>query len=158
MNHMTYASLKLKNSQQQKGQTIHDFTSYLNELDDDLLKMTHEEWRAWELLNSLQFEIQHEIMRKNKTITSWEQVITAEQWQEELTWQQNRSHELTSYTPANNKWFTSERHVTTYVKNYKSLTNSVNQFSSSIFTNHSSFNVSRNHFSSYKNKNKKSAS
>ena len=80
VNHMTYASLKLKNSQQWKGQTIHDFTSYLNELDDDLSEMTHEEWRAWELLNDLQFEIWCKIMRENKTITSWEQVITAGQW------------------------------------------------------------------------------
>ena len=45
-----------------------------------------------------------------------------------------------------------------YVKDYKGLTNSVNQFSSSTSTNHSSFNVSRNHSSSYKNKDKKSAS
>ena len=79
-NHMTYASLKLKNSQQRKEQTIHNFASYLNELNDDLSEMTHEEWRAWELLNDLQFEIQCEIMRENKTIMSWEQVITAEQW------------------------------------------------------------------------------
>ena len=97
-------------------------------------------------------------MRENKTIMSWEQVITAEQWQEELTWQQNRSHEPASYTPVNNKWFTSKRHVTTYIKNYKDLTNSVNWFLSSIFTNYLSFNVFRNHFSSYKNKNKKPAS
>ena len=45
-----------------------------------------------------------------------------------------------------------------YVKDYKGLTNSVNQFLSSIFTNYSSFNVSRNYSSSYKNKNKKPAS
>ena len=43
VNHMAYASLKLKNSQQCKEQTIHDFTSYLNELNDDLSEMTHKE-------------------------------------------------------------------------------------------------------------------
>ena len=117
--------------------------------------MTHEEWRAWELLNSLQFEIQCKIMRKNKTIMSQEQVITTEQQQEELAQQQNRSHEPASYTPVNNKWFTSKRCVITYVKNYKSLTNSANQFLSSTSTNHLSFNVSKNHSSLYKNKNKK---
>ena len=58
----------------------------------------------------------------------------------------------------NIKQFLSERHVTTYVKNYKGLTNSVNQSLSIIFTNHSSSNVFINHFLSYKNKNKKSAS
>ena len=45
-----------------------------------------------------------------------------------------------------------------YIKDYKGLTNSVNQFLSSISTNCSSFNVSRNCSSSYKNKNKKPAS
>ena len=157
-NCMTYVSLKLKNSQQQKEQTICDFASYLNKLNNDLLKMTCEEWRAWELLNSLQFEIWCEIIRENKTIMSQEQVITAEQWQEELTQQQNRSHEPASYMPVNIKWFTSERHVTTYIKNYKGLTNSANQSSSIISTNHLSFNVFINHSLSYKNKNKKSAS
>ena len=43
VNHMTYASLKLKNSQYHKEQTIHNFTSYLNELENDLLEMTHDE-------------------------------------------------------------------------------------------------------------------
>ena len=70
VNHIAYASLKLKNSQQHKEQTVCDFTSYLNKLDDDLSEITHEEWRVWELLNSLQFEIQCEIMRENKTIMS----------------------------------------------------------------------------------------
>ena len=43
VNCITYTSLKLKNSQQHKEQTIHNFTSYLNELDDDLSEMTHKE-------------------------------------------------------------------------------------------------------------------
>ena len=157
-NRMAYASLKLKNSQQRKGQTIRDFASYLDELDDDLPEMTREERRAWELLNGLQFEIRREIMRENKAITSREQVITAGQRQEELARQQNRSHEPASYAPANNKRFTSERRATTYVKDYKGPTNSANRSSSSTSTNRPSSNVSRNRSSSYKNKDKKPAS
>ena len=60
-----------------------------------------------------------------------------------------------SHTPVNMKQFISERCVTTYIKNYKSLTNSVNQSSLIISTNHLSFNVSINCSSSYKIKNKK---
>ena len=46
VNCIIYTSLKLKNSQQYKEQTIHNFTSYLNELNDDLSEMTHEEQRV----------------------------------------------------------------------------------------------------------------
>ena len=40
---MTYTTLKLKNSQQQKKQTIYNFASYLDELNDNLSKMTYKE-------------------------------------------------------------------------------------------------------------------
>ena len=40
---MTYTSLKLKNNQQHKEQTICDFTSYLDELNNDLSEITHKE-------------------------------------------------------------------------------------------------------------------
>ena len=46
VNHMTYTSLKLKNSQQHKEQTICDFASYLNKLNNNLLKMTYKESRV----------------------------------------------------------------------------------------------------------------
>ena len=52
-NCLVYTTLRLKDSKQQKEQTVCDFANYIEELENNILKMTSEEWKAWDLLNDL---------------------------------------------------------------------------------------------------------
>ena len=126
-NYLVYATLRLKDSKQLKEQTVHNFTNYIKELEDDMPEMTSEEQKAWGLLNGLLPDIWHEIMQKNKTIMSWEQVIAVGQCQEKLTCQQSKSDEVTSSAPMKHRWFISEKHVIMNVKTQKDNSSSANQ-------------------------------
>lgn len=90
-NRMAYASLRLKDVKQRKGQSVREFTSYIEGLERDIPEWTERERKAWFLLNSLQPDLRKEVMKENKVITSREQVVSAAQRHEELAKQQTPS-------------------------------------------------------------------
>jgi hypothetical protein len=108
-NALAYASLRLKEARQKKGQSIRDFVNYIEQLERDIPEQTKQERSAWSLLNSLHPEIRREVMRENKEITSRDQVIAAAQRQEELAEQQSkkepRPEEKTKETSTSSRRF-----------------------------------------------------
>jgi hypothetical protein len=58
---------------------MRDFANFLNELEEDIPEMSHEEQRAWLLLNGLRREVRSGVLREEREIRSQEQVITAAQ-------------------------------------------------------------------------------
>jgi hypothetical protein len=90
-NRMAYAGLQLKEVKQRKGQSVREFTSYIEGLERDIPDWTERERKAWFLLNSLHPDLRKEVMKENKVITSREQVIAAAQRHEELAKQQGSS-------------------------------------------------------------------
>jgi hypothetical protein len=89
-NALAYASLRLKEAKQKRGQSVRDLVSYIEQLERDIPEQTKQEREAWYLLNSLHPEIRREVMRENKEIRSREQIIAAAQRQEELAEQQSK--------------------------------------------------------------------
>jgi hypothetical protein len=84
-NRMSIASLRLKEARQGEGQSIREFASYIEELEEDLpLDMPVEEQRAWTLLNGLAHDLRTAVLREERVIRSREQVIAAAQRQHEL--------------------------------------------------------------------------
>jgi hypothetical protein len=106
-NALAYASLRLKEARQKKGQSVRELVEYIEQLERDIPEQTKQEREAWYLLNSLHPEIRREVMRENKEITSREQVIAAAQRQEELAEQQSKREPKTEAkakeTPTPNK-------------------------------------------------------
>ena len=90
-NRMAYASLKLKEAKQRKGQSVREFVSYVEGLERDIPEWTERERKAWSLLNALDQDLRKEVMKENKSITSREQVIAAAQRHEDLVKQQGSS-------------------------------------------------------------------
>jgi len=84
-NSMSVASLRLKEARQGEGQSVREFASYMEELEEDLpLDLPVEEQRAWTLLDGLRHDLRTAVLREERVIRSREQVIAAAQRQHEL--------------------------------------------------------------------------
>jgi hypothetical protein len=69
-NALAYASLRLKEARQKRGQSVRDLVEYIEQLERDIPEQSKQQREAWHLLNSLHPEIRREVMRENKEITS----------------------------------------------------------------------------------------
>jgi hypothetical protein len=76
-NRMANASLRLKKAEQQEGQSARQFSSYIEELEEDIPEISEEERRAWVLLNGLRPALRTGVLRENKVISSRAQVLSA---------------------------------------------------------------------------------
>jgi C4-dicarboxylate-specific signal transduction histidine kinase len=83
-NRISVTTLKLKEAKQSGDQSVRDFANFLDELEEDIPEMSHEEQRAWSLLNGLRREVRSGVLREEREIRSQEQVITAAQRLHEL--------------------------------------------------------------------------
>jgi Zinc knuckle len=75
-NRMSITTLKLKEAKQGGDQSVRDFVNFP--------EMSHEEQRAWSLLNGLRREVRSGVLREEREIRSREQVIAAAQRLHEL--------------------------------------------------------------------------
>jgi hypothetical protein len=78
-NRMSVTTLKLKEAKQGGDQSVRDFANFLDELEEDIPEMSHEEQHAWLLLNGLRQEVRSGVLREEREIRSRKQVITAAQ-------------------------------------------------------------------------------
>jgi hypothetical protein len=69
-NALTYASLRLKEARQKRGQSVRDLVEYIEQLKRDIPEQSKQQREAWHLLNNLHPEIRREVIRENKEITS----------------------------------------------------------------------------------------
>jgi hypothetical protein len=76
-NRISVVILRLKEARQGKKQSVREFANFLDELEEDIPEMSHEQQRAWSLLNGLRRDVRSEVLREEREIRSREQVIAA---------------------------------------------------------------------------------
>lgn len=79
------ALLSLAAKKQGPSQSVRDLLAEIEQLEEDIPKMSEDERKAWVLLNALSPALRAEVIRENKEITSREQVLASAQRHEEIT-------------------------------------------------------------------------